>query len=426
MTKTTRVIALCLVLACGSGGDGKTSAPWTTSFDSTGDTIVARTTGSFPNELERRLVLEQQIGEAEGNDTVTFGRIEHMAVTSDGHVFVLDAQGPTLKLFDSTGKLVRFVGRRGSGPGEFAQVTGLGVLPNENLALWDAANGRVNIYTVAGDFSTQWRVPVSGYFTVEGLHTDRTGSIVLRMPIIASKEISALGGSIGFVRFESSGVVRDTVRVPAWIAPPPSLRAMSERSVSMRFLPFTPRLTFTWSRSGALLSGPGTPYAVHLTNGPNRPLRIEREWTPVRVLPEEADDIRADLTWAMRGVDPNWNWSGPNLPEAKPAYERLQSSEDARIWVKVYATAERTEPEDPPPPQPGQPPRPVQRYAEPNVYDVFDPGGSFLGRVRGDRSQRFMRMRGDRVWGVLTDSSGVAYVARWRVEPPFQPPMGSS
>ena len=422
MTRLTFVAALATA-ACGDGlRSGQSTAPWQTTFDSTGDTIVARTSGEVPNAAERHLVLEQRIGEAEGNDTVTFGRIEHIAITSDGHLFVFDGQGPSLKLFDPSGKLVRFVGRKGGGPGEFEQVTGMGMLPNDRVALWDASHGRVNIYTAAGDLSTQWRVPVSGFFSSEGLQTDNTGSIVLRMPIAADKAKGAIG-TIALVRFDSAGVVRDTIAIPTWIQPPPGLQAQNERSRSARTLPFAPRVAFAWSRSGALLSGPGKPYVIYLTHGVGPARRIEQNRPPVRVLPDEADEVRSELTWAMRTVDPTWSWTGPGLPDTKPAYERLQSGEDARIWVKLHTTAERVEPEEPPPPQPGQSPRPVRRYVEPNVYDVFDPAGIYLGRVRGDRSHRFIRMSGNRVWGVLTDSLGVAYVARWRVEPPFSSPV---
>ncbi|HJU72321.1 MAG TPA: hypothetical protein VJ717_01135, partial [Gemmatimonadaceae bacterium] len=59
------------------------------------------------------------------------------------------------------------------------------------------------------------------------------------------------------------------------------------------------------------------------------------------------------------------------------------------------------------------------RYAEPNVYDVFEADGTYLGRVRVNRGDRVLRMRGDKLWGVFKDSLDVAYLARWRVEPPF-------
>ena len=410
--------ALLATAAC-SGGSRDATAPWRTTFDSTDDTVIARTRGEVSNAADRRLVLEQRIGEAEGSDTVTFGRIQEIAVTRDNRVFVYDGQGPSLKLFDSTGKLLRFVGRKGGGPGEFEQVTGMGIMPNGSLAMWDASHGRVNLYSAAGNYAAQWRVPISGWFASDGLHTDTAGGIVLRLPIASDKARGRLGEA-GFVRFDSAGSVRDTVIVPRWIDSTPQLVARSERVVSMRYLPFAPQLTYTWSRTGALLSGGTGAYAVYVTHAARRPLRIEMDLAPVPVLPDEADDERALLVWAMRTVVPGWNWTGPSLPQTKPAYSRLHAGEDGRIWIKLHTTAERVETEEAPAPEPGQPPRPVRRYTEPNVYDVFEANGVYVGRVRATRGQEINRMRGDRVWGVLTDSLGVAYVARWRVEPPFQ------
>ncbi|MGQ0639451.1 MAG: 6-bladed beta-propeller [Gemmatimonadaceae bacterium] len=414
------LLALVATAACGNGLRSAQTASWHTVFDSTGDTIVARTSGVVPNEPERRLVLEQQIGEADGNDSITFGRIQEIAVTSDSRIFVYDGQGPSLKLFDSTGKLVRFVGRKGAGPGEFEQVTGLGILPNEKLAMWDAFHGRVNIYSPDGDYTGQWRVPISGWFTEDGLHTDAAGAIVLRLPVRrdASRDII---GEVSFVRFDSAGVVRDTVMIPRWVDSTPQLAARGKQVFASLYLPFAPQVTYTWNRTGALLSGGTGTYAVYVTHS-DRPRRIEMDRMPVHVLPEEADYERARLTWHMRTAVPDWNWSGPSIPGSKPAYSRLLSGEDGRIWVKLHMIAEPVESEDAPIPEPGQPRPPVRRLREPNVYDVFEPSGVYLGRVRVDRRQEIHRMDGDRVWGVLTDSLGVAYVARWRVDPPFSAP----
>lgn len=325
-----------------------------------------------------------------------------------------------MKLFDSSGALIRFVGRKGGGPGEFEQVTGIGLLPDERLAMWDASNARVNIYAPTGDFITQWRVPASGFFAPDGLQTDNTGAIVLSLPV-GDDKFRRMMGTIALVRFDTTGTVRDTIMVPKWIAEPPALTAEAPTRIGRRTLPFAPRITFTWNRAGYLLSGPGAPYSVYLTHGADRPRRIELAWTPVPLLPEESDYAREDLTWVMRTIDPSWKWSGPSIPTVKPAYESLHSGEDGRIWVKVHTTAQRIENPEEHVAEPGVPPRPLRRYGEPNVYDVFAPNGTYLGRVRGDQNQTLMRMRGNFAWGVLTDSLGVAYVARWRVHPPFAP-----
>ncbi len=417
-----QIVCLALIaaiVACDAKSDTR-RASWRTVFDSTGDTIVARTTGDVPEGSERRLVLDQRIGEAEGSDTVTFGRVQYIAVTSDDRIFVFDEQGPSLKLFESTGKLLRFVGRKGAGPGEFEQVTGMGVLPNGSLALWDASHSRVNVYDAAGDFVVQWQVPITGFFTYNGLFTDRDGSVLLTLPLGGL----VVGGESGYVRFSETGTIRDTVRIPRWIDSTPQLLGSGSggRILASIDLPMAPKIVHTWSPIGALVSGPGAPYIVYATDGTGHPLKIEREWVPVPVLPAERADLRAMTTWSLRGSIPDWKWPGAEIPATKPAYGGFRISDDGRIWVYLHSVAEKAEEGDAAVPAPGMPPPPVQRYREPNVCDVFEPDGEYLGRVRTDRNVQVERMRGNRVWGVFTDSLGIAYVARWRVEPPLQPP----
>ncbi len=308
MIRPALAFALFAAAACSGSSDSGGAAPWRTVFDSTGDTIVARTTGEVPNELVRRLVLEQQIGEAEGSDSVTFGQIWYVVPTDDNQTIVFDNQGPTIKLFDSTGKLVRFVGRKGSGPGEYGQVNGMDVLPNGRLALWDATNGRVNVYTENGDFSGQWRVPLGGFFTSNALRADRAGNIVLNITI--ARREGVIGGESGYIRFDEQGTVRDTIRVPKWIDSTPQIAASRgnppQLMVSMP-LPFAPQLVHLWSKAGALVSGPSAPYVAYLTNGVGRPLKVEREWKSVAVQPEEANEWRARTEWQIRSSMPEWS-----------------------------------------------------------------------------------------------------------------------
>ena len=421
MIRRVLAFAVLTAAACSSRSDSGGAVPWRTAFDSTGDTIVARTTGDVPNALVRRLVLEQKIGEAEGTDSVTFGRIGYVAITNDDGVFVFDEQGPSLKLFDSTGKLLRFVGRKGAGPGEFEQVAGMSTLPNNGLALWDASHARVNVYDVAGNFVQEWRVPVSGFFTTNALFTDGDTSVVLTLPL---GERGAFSES-GYVRFSATGALRDTIRIPRWVDSTPQLLGQQPNGqvmVSMR-LPFAPTVQDSWNSNGALISGPSAPYVLYVTKPSRRPLKIIRSWEPVPTLPEERAESRESITWLIRLSLPDWQWPSTDLPSTKPAYSGFRTAQDGTIWVYVHSLAEKTEDATAPEAStPGLPPRPPQHYFEPNVFDVFGSDGAFLGRVMAARNEQILRMRGDRVWGVLADSSGVAYVARWRVEPAFQLP----
>jgi hypothetical protein len=381
----------------------------------------ARVTGDIPESTERRLVVEQRIGEAEGSDSVTFGRIEYIAVRTDNSAFVLDQQGPTIKLFDSTGRLLRFVGRKGGGPGEYEYVNGMDILPNAHLVLWDASHARINRYDANGEFVASWRAPVTGMFTSDGLATDRDAAIVLTAPIAAA----GVFGESGYIRFDTAGVLRDTIRVPRWVDSTPQITAVRDGG-SMRAsvaLPFARGLIKSWSALGALLSGASDPYVVYVMRTGTKPLRIEGRHDQVRVIAGEADEARERVTWSMRLSAPDWTWDGPAIPSYKPAYQSLMSGYDGRIWVQLHWTGEELARPDSSRRGPsGLPPPPPRRYLEPNVWDVFEPDGRYLGRVRLAPSQHILRMRGDHVWGVLTDSLDVAYVARWRIVPPFHSP----
>lgn len=422
MIRRVLAFAVLTAAACSSRSDSSGAVPWRTVFDSTGDTIVARTTGEVPNELIRHLVLEQRIGEAEGNDTVTFGQVWYVRPTRDNRIYAFDLQGSSIKLFDSTGKFIRFVGRKGSGPGEFESVGGMDVLPNDGVALWDASHARVNIYDSRGDFIVQWRVPVSGFYSTNGLTTDQTGKVVLAVPL-TDKPL----GESGFLRFSETGTIHDTVRIPRWRdSIPRVLGTASGGQVMVAVgLPMAPTRQDAWSPIGALVSGPSTPFIVYVTEGSGRPLKIEREWKPSPVLPEEKEYWREYVTWQIRWSIPNWKGPINDIPDTKPAYSGFHISRDGRIWVSLHSLAERVEKPDSFSASGGMAPPPVVRFKEPNVFDVFESNGTYLGRVRADGRAEIMSMKGDRVWGVLTDSLGVAYVARWRVEPPLSARNGN-
>src|SRR5690606_34417998 len=119
-----------------------------TAVDSTGDTIQVRINGAVPDELVRTLVAELAVGETDGEDVYTFGRIGTVLEGPAKGLIVHDAHNTSglIRLYDSTGTYLRTVGAKGSGPGEYQQLNGLVRLPNGQLVLWDGNNARLSRY----------------------------------------------------------------------------------------------------------------------------------------------------------------------------------------------------------------------------------------------------------------------------------------
>jgi hypothetical protein len=87
------------------------------------------------------------IGENQG---IEFAEISAIALTPDGGFFVLDRQHTRVYGFSTSGKLVRSFGTRGAGPGELSQFTMDLLYTNGQLAVIDALNQRISLFTPDG------------------------------------------------------------------------------------------------------------------------------------------------------------------------------------------------------------------------------------------------------------------------------------
>jgi hypothetical protein len=164
---------------------------------------------------------------------------------------------------------------------------------------------------------------------------------------------------------------------------------------------------------GGLVSGPGDPYTIYLLGGDQaKPVRIEREHTPIPVSDQEATERREAITRNMSRLNPSWTWTGPGIPSHKPAYRDLHVGRDGSIWVMLSTAAE-------PIPEAELPPRARITTQEPSVFDVFSPDGRLRGRVALPHNTRIHAVAGNQAWGVQSDSLGVEYAVRMRIEPAF-------
>ena len=87
------------------------------------------------------------IGENQG---IEFAEISAIALAPDGRFFVLDRQQTRVYAFSTSGKLERSFGKRGAGPGELSQFTMDLQYTSGQLAVIDALNQRVSLFTADG------------------------------------------------------------------------------------------------------------------------------------------------------------------------------------------------------------------------------------------------------------------------------------
>ncbi len=190
-------------------------------------------------------------------------------------------------------------------------------------------------------------------------------------------------------------------------------------STSVNNVPFSPAEHWAFSPLGYMVGGLSTRYAIDQYRRDGTVLRMEREYEPVPVTSGERSNREERARWNMRQTQPDWTWNGPAIPDHKPPFRDINVGRDGRIWVMVSTPGEQI-PDDEiiEPSDQGPNPRPATRWREPTAYDVFEPDGTYLGRVMaptGISPWPEPVFDGDRVWAVVRDELDVQYVTRFRV-----------
>lgn len=116
-----------------------------------------------------KLRLDWRIGSADrpGYDLT---RTSAILVGPTGSIYVDQPMDANIREFDSAGRFVRTIGRRGTGPAEFTRPVLLGI-KDDTLYIGDTASDRITVFDTAGAFLADFRIPVEPLGA--DLHTTR-------------------------------------------------------------------------------------------------------------------------------------------------------------------------------------------------------------------------------------------------------------
>lgn len=386
-------------------------------------------------------VLEElSIGVLEGSPEYSFWFVTDVAIGQDGSMLILDAPfagRASLRLYNGSGLFVRNVGGEGRGPGEFMKPAAVAVLPDGRFLLLDHMNRRINVYTAAGDYADTWTVP---FFNVIGgvagqMRVDpATGTVAIRS-YLAAPGVRMQPYNPGspprqaVVRMRPGGAVIDTLDAPEL----PNLYrgvAKIEQRGSTRLgsgfaMPYIPAAFWQYSPLGYFVTGISSRYAIDIrvprrqattsaqppTWRPGDPVQsIRLGVPPVRITALERAEQKAHIQNQLNALRGNQEGRVLDTPSTKPFFRSIYVGDDGRIWVTIHTPSTR----DAAPQSTGTAVSQL-RWREPTVLDVFEPTGSYVGRVRVPDDLRIIKLRDDRIWGVARDEFDVEYVKRYRV-----------
>ncbi len=332
-----------------------------------------------------RIVEELRIGRMDGEGPDAFGQVVAIGVSPSGEILVVDGLSREIRVFDSEGRHERTVGRRGAGPGEFQNPYGLAWDARDRLWVTDYGNSRYVVFDEQHDPQLHLTRPFTGIllpwlggFGDDGFLYD-----------VGPQALPDGSTRFTYLRIDSAGQVTDSL--------PPIDREPGPNLVTPSLYAILPRSTFRFDPAGYLWLGETGEYRlIQRALGGDTVRIIEREYTPRTVTSQDREVILSEAA----EMPPEVRSQLPEIPAVKAAFGRIHPGPGGFLFIQMIGG-----PED-----------------QGSLFDVFDPEGRYLGPVVSE--VEFVTNRAlpifleDVVYGVTTDSLGVDYVVRARIERP--------
>jgi hypothetical protein len=328
----------------------------------------------------------------EGDGPDLFGNVRQVEIDRDGRLWVLEGQSNEIRVFDAAGRPVRTIGRKGGGPGEFGQPIGMAWSPAGELWVVDPANSRISVIDTAGRFRTGLRM-LGGFIVMPwpgGF--DRGGSFYNFVPDMSGGDFR-----LRMVRYDTTLAPLDTLAPPEWQGPEEFFEIAGRVRMGV---PFSPGLEWRLTPDGDFWFVHTGSYELFRVNARGDTVRrVTQPFEPVAVTGEDVDSAVAGMEWFTQQ---GGKIDRSRIPGVKPAVERLLVAEDGYLWVEPNTAA---------------------RADRGRLFEVFDPEGRYLGRVRLPfpvRRWTPIIIRGDRFVAVTEDDLEVPFVVRARIVKPLE------
>jgi hypothetical protein len=332
------------------------------------------------------------LGQLDGPDENVFGSVAELVVDARGRFYVYDVQDAQIRLYDERGRFVRNIGRKGGGPGEYQYVLGMAIINDTVLAIRDMNAARITYFFPDGKVRGSFTEPRASTGGNRSFAVDVRGTVSLRVPLQAARGQSLSETEAGrrerFLMLRATGTVVDSVVTPPSPPSPAAFYLLTADGGNHNFIPqpFSVAL-----RSGGFVFGNGSASRFVVRASDNQVRSVEWASTPVPVSREERanwEEYAAFFAQQQKGQ------VSYNIPSTKPVYRDIASDNDSRIWVSLYATAQKITL----PSRAANNPSPRLYWQQLATYDVFSDGGRYLGRVVLPMRSRMMAAQGNRIW----------------------------
>lgn len=292
-----------------------------------------------PKGVLTKLVLKEDfsIGEGEQEEEM-FSEMTAVEVDKKGNIYILDRKESMIKVFDSKGKYVRTIGKKGQGPGEVNQPVGIRITPNNELLVEDVFNQRLAVFALDGKFLKN--VSTAKALGLAGIAVDSQGNIIGQQVVPSEnkliREVKKYGSDLNplftIVSSDFPNILEGKINI-------------------FRFLIF-----YVVGKENHIFYGNPEEYEIKIFNSEGKLVKkILKEWDAVKVTKEDEEDILARIPDVGGGFKDRLEF-----PKLFPAYQSFSLDEQERLLVRTFEKGKKK-----------------NEY----FFDVFDVEGKYIAKI---------------------------------------------
>jgi hypothetical protein len=331
-----------------------------------------------------RLERAAQVGGQDADEDHMLYSAQFVSEDPEGRFYVLNFGDRRLQVFDSAGRFIRNVGRKGKGPGEFTSPMSAVAVGADGLLVLEAVPARLlRFRRSTGEFAGDVPIEVKGMAPMRMVATP-AGRVAVELRTVLTDPNKVVAASTVAWVDTATGAVQPAVQLDSVTRLRHSVRQGGSSRSTVMDPPFAPRPVWAADARDGVLLADGAEFAVYRAAAGAAPaLAFRGEGTAAAVT---AEDRRRFLE-SPRGK----LFEDYAFPERKPFIGGLGVDPQGLVWVQ----------------------RPGESGSE--SWEVRDADGRRRGELRLPAGARVLGISGTSVYVVRKDDLDVETLYRYRV-----------
>ena len=269
---------------------------------------------------EEELVIERTDTDSEEE---MFQDLVALAVDENLDIYALDGKAANIKVFDKEGQIVRIIGRRGQGPGEFGKPENITISPHDEIVVDDPERRLIHFFSLDGKILKH--LPMNWVF-YSGPKFLSTGEIFA--------SYAEMGKELRIVLNKLDSDLKSLISIASLpMDRPPKVHIFLYRFVLDLKWGITPADEIIWGR----MTSPEYEFCIHDRAG-KLIKKITKAYKPIEITKDEYEKLVKE--WFGDPLSGNWEYI---IPKNYPPFHTFLLDDEGRIFVRRFEKVEDSE-----------------------------------------------------------------------------------